>query len=278
MSSIVRNPAERASDRPLIFSVNTGRCGTHTITAILDDSPRVHAEHEADPAFSDLEYMINPHEPDYLQAYADKVTSIHDELPDEGSFYADPTNMFAKSWGMALLRHSPDFSEIVRLIYGHRSLTDMTRSYFEWGYVPGRHSQWMLPVQHSRNVFEYPFEVGWKKDTPEARHVWYGFEMYFRALKIMDRYPEIPVVEFGTEDFGSGVAETLFEWLDLPVTDEAESSESTRRNTTPDRFKDNPIKSIREDLVEQAYDVIAEKARSYEQNFRSSGSLPFPTP
>lgn len=266
------------SSRPLIFSANTGRIGTHTITSILDSSPAIRAEHEAEPVFSKLEYMVNAHDPDHLQDYAVKVKSILSDLDEPFDYYADPTNMFVKSWGRALLRHSPDFSEEIRLIYGHRSLTAMTRSYFEWGYVPGRHNEWMPPMRHPRHEFQYPFEIGRKQDTPEARHVWYGFEIYFRTLKLMDRYPAIPVMEFGTEDFGSGVSETLFDWLDCPMPDEAPDIEQTKRNTTPQQYKENPIKQIGVDLVEEAYDTVAEQAKAHGKNYGSTDELPFPTP
>jgi len=82
--------------------------------------------------------MMKPQDNNHLNEFQDKYGTIQSKYGQSTEFYADPSNMFAKSWGYSLLRYDPEFSDQLAIIYAHRNLHDLARSYFEWGYVPGK--------------------------------------------------------------------------------------------------------------------------------------------
>lgn len=138
-------PGPRApSRRPFIFSINSGRCGSEYLSALLGTAEGVHAEHEAEPTMSGPWLDLCRRAPlaasiEKRMLKADAIRHALAGLPP-GTTWAETNHMFIKTfWDVALKAFDPTNIDVIIL---RRHLPSVLKSFMELGYFSDRNRVW----------------------------------------------------------------------------------------------------------------------------------------
>lgn len=208
--------------RNLIFSINSGRCGSRYLAALLATARDIQAFHEAEPTMSGLFLKMlqdSPPEASFKarSVKAQFINKILDQLP-AGTGYAETNHMFIKTFSDIVMETFRECN--IQVIVMRRHLPAVLKSFINMGYFSERNRVWpawmhlpgtcdsaFVPPESDRSPDQYDLAIGYLLDI-EAR-----------VQRFRSRYPDCLVLETSLEDLqvADNVA-TLFRDLELQPT------------------------------------------------------------
>jgi hypothetical protein len=200
------------ADRRLIFSINSGRCGSQFLSELLGSALGVHSRHEPEPKMNGVYVdMINrlPYSATRNERAA-KCVAIANVLRklEPWQVYAETTHMFIKTFFDVVLE---DFTN-VEVIVLRRNLAAVLKSFVEMGYFSERNPYWSnwMSSPHAATAARRP-------PRPEAnldqydRCIAYLLDIEARGARFKREYPRVPTYEVDVESLNTYPAvEELF--------------------------------------------------------------------
>jgi len=169
----------------LIFSINTGRCGSHYLATILRHAVGCEAYHEPHPNMQGVPMIEwNTGNPDPLrEAFKAKRVKI-DAALSKGHIYAETNNAFIKGYGDLVAETYPSRNiGVVVLSRPHAEVVDSLNAvgYYSSYYPP---NEWLLRPWHNTALVEY-------KEHHRTEADWYVDEVRARGELFREMYPQI---------------------------------------------------------------------------------------
>jgi len=207
-----------------VFVLSTGRTGTQTLSALLDISPFITAEHEPAPRIVKASYDAyqDSNAADWTQKWSQLVKAVRDdhilEATRRGTIYVETNNRFSML-APAVRRAFPSS----RFVFLHRDPIRVIVSSMRRGAYQGGNMAWNFARIHPVPGDEYLER--WASMTAVEKEAWRWTRVNESILEFMSTLPESDRFEMrASELFGQDRTEIhrLFEFIGVPVPPEGE--------------------------------------------------------
>lgn len=187
----------------LVFSINSGRCGSHYLAALLDTAEGMRAFHEAEPTMSGpfLQMLCGrPLEASFARRSikAHVIRRLLGQLPARCG-YAETNHMFIKTFWDVVMEHFRGCD--IRVIVLRRYLPAVLRSFIRMGYFSDRNAVWpaWMPLPGTcDSAFRPPASAA----APDQYDLAIGYllDIEARVERFRSRYPGCRLLETSMED------------------------------------------------------------------------------
>ena len=203
-----------SSCEQFIFVCSTGRCGTNSLTAMLESVPGVVADHEATPRMGGE--VLRQLEQDNLQparnAWNYKTAKIRWQTKFSCHTYTDTTHFFIKSF---LPMAVEEFKGQIKVIHMTRDTIAACKSYLSLDQIPGR-SEWLLDYRSANNLLQLKddLEPGGNLDHDFHRLLWYWYETELRFQAFKREYSSVPTFDLQVHELNDPQKlKALSDWI-----------------------------------------------------------------
>jgi len=186
----------------LIFSINSGRCGSRYLAALLSTADHMRAFHEAEPAMTGpfLQMMLDsPPEASFAARHVKVrvILKILDHLP-AGTGYAETNHMFIKTFSDVVMESLRECN--IHVIVLRRSLPAVLKSFINMGYFSARNRVWPAWM-HLPGTCDSAFTPPELDHAPDQYELAIGYllDIEARVQRFKSRYPDSIVLETSLE-------------------------------------------------------------------------------
>ena len=228
----------RSSSPRYIFSINSGRSGSHYLADLLATAPEVASYHETDPKMiGDVLRSIERHPyADSYHARRYKAAACRDLLDVQTgkTVYAETSHMFIKTFFDVVMAELT----AVGVVLLRRELAQVLKSFIELGMYTDRNPywpHWMPGAEAHTRAIDPPAPDA--SLTTTERTIAYLIDNEARAQRFLQNYPAANVYEARLEALGNNREEMLrlFDWAGITATDASHEMIGKRVNQRPHR-------------------------------------------
>lgn len=220
-----------------IFSINSGRSGSHYLADLLATAPEVASFHETDPKMiGEVLQLVEQHPyPATYDARRYKAAACQALLAAQPgkTVYAETSHMFIKTFFDVIMAEFAAADQPVGIVILRRELARVLKSFIELGMYTDRNPYWpawMPSVQaHTRAIDPPAPELSL---TTTERTIGYLIDNEARAQRFLRDHPAANVYETRLEALGNDREEMLqlFAWAGVTATEESHGLTGKRVN------------------------------------------------